>query len=128
MEYVLAIIAGIWMADGLSLLVAPRFMMARLREVLILTPSIVRWEGVAVLLGGLLCWSARGLPYATLWMSIGVLMALKGLFLAVSPERWRRGVVDWCLHREAVDYRFWGLGLCTLSLLLLHALGWLPTD
>jgi hypothetical protein len=24
-----------------------------------------------------------------------------------------------------VDYRFWGLGLCTLAVLLLHALGWI---
>ena len=32
-RYVLAMIAGIWMADGLALLVAPRHVMAQVRDV-----------------------------------------------------------------------------------------------
>ncbi|TAJ32048.1 MAG: DUF2065 family protein [Nitrospirae bacterium] len=125
MKYLLAAIAGIWMADGLALLVAPRQVIARVREVLALSSAMLRWEGVAVCLGIILLLGSGGLHYRLLWTVTGVAMVIKGLFLAVGPQRWRTGVLEWCLQREAVDYRFWGLGLCTLAILLLNALGWL---
>nr|MBI3614743.1 DUF2065 family protein [Nitrospirota bacterium] len=128
MKYVLAAIAGIWMADGLALLVAPRFVVARVREVLALSSTILRWEGVAVCLGFLLLWSAAGLHYGPLWMATGLAMVIKGCFLAFGPEGLKKNVMEWCLQREDVDYRFWGLALCTLALLLLHALGWLGNE
>jgi|ERR671919_872660 hypothetical protein len=125
MKYVLAAIAGIWMADGVALLVAPRQVMARVREVVDVSPAVLRWEAIVAPLGILLVMGAQGLHYAPLWTVAGMAMLMKGLFLAVGPERWRRKVIAWCLRRDEVDYRFWGLGLCTLALLLLHALGWL---
>jgi uncharacterized protein YjeT (DUF2065 family) len=104
MKYLLAAIAGIWMADGLALLVAPQHVIARVREVLVLSP--------------------QELHYRLLWTIMGLTMLVKGLFLALGPDQWRHHVLQWCLRREEVDYRFWGLGLCTLAILLLHALGW----
>lgn len=128
MEYALAAIAGIWMADGLALLVAPRYVIARVREVLALSSAMLRWEGVAVGLGIVLLLGAGGLPYQPLWTITGGAMVVKGLFLAAGPERWKHGVLEWCLKREDVDYRFWGLGLCTLAFLMLNALGWLGSQ
>ena len=125
MTYVLAAIAGIWMADGLALLVAPRHVIGRVREALALAPALLRWEGAAACLGIVLLLGTEGIHYHPLWMIAGVVMVLKGLFLAMGPESWRQWLVDWCLRREDVDYRFWGLGLCTLAVLLLHALGWI---
>jgi uncharacterized protein YjeT (DUF2065 family) len=125
--YVLAAIAGIWMADGLALLVAPRQVTARVREALAVAPSLLRWEVAAAGLGIVLLLGTEGVRYQPLWMATGAAMVLKGLFLAMGPEPWRHWLVDWCLQREDVDYRFWGLGLCTLAVLLLHALGWLGT-
>ena len=125
MKYALAAIAGIWMADGLALLVAPRHVIARVRDVLVLTPAMLRWEGVAVFLGVLLLLGTDGLHYQPLWLVTGAAMVGKGLFLAAGPEQWRKEVLEWCLKREDVDYRFWGLALCALAILLLHALGWL---
>lgn len=52
-----------------------------------------------------------------------VAMVVKGGFLLLSNEDTCRSALQWCLSREAVDYRFWGLGLCALSILLIHALG-----
>lgn len=124
-SYVLAAIAGIWMADGLALLVAPRHVIARVREALVVAPSLLRWEGAVAGLGMVLLLGTEGIHYQPLWMVTGAAMIVKGLFLAVGPEPWRRRLVDWCLQREDVDYRFWGLGLCALAVLLLHALGWL---
>jgi hypothetical protein len=55
-------------------------------------------------------------------------MMAKGLFLAAAPAVWRDRVIGWFLAREDVDYRFWGLGLCALAMLLLHALGWIGRE
>lgn len=128
MNYLLAAIAGVWMADGVALLLAPRHVITRLREVLALSPAVLRLEGVAACLGILLLLGTEGLHYQPLWMVTGAAMVMKGVFLAVGPEQWKQWVVGWCLGREDVDYRFWGLGLCTLALLLLRALGWLGSD
>ncbi|MBX9692017.1 MAG: hypothetical protein K2Z81_06510, partial [Cyanobacteria bacterium] len=60
-----------------------------------------------------------------LWVMTATVMLVKGLFFALGPITWRTRLVEWCLNREEVDYRFVGIGLCTLAVLLLHALGWL---
>jgi uncharacterized protein YjeT (DUF2065 family) len=124
-KYVFAALAGIWLADGVALLVAPRPIVTRLRELLAATPSLVRWEGLAVCFGIVLLIGSEGLRYHPLWLAAGMDMIVKGLFLAVSPAAWREQVVDWCLQRDDVDYRFFGLALCTLSVLMLHELGWI---
>lgn len=124
MEYVLAAISGIWIADGLSLLVAPKQVIARVREVVELSPRILKWEAFASLLGLILLLGTQDLSYHLLWLLIGASMVLKGLFLAWGPEPLRDRVLTWCLHRDDIDYRFWGLGLCMLAILLLHALEW----
>lgn len=73
--------------------------------------------------GMILLLEASDLTYQGLWMFIGVAMVVKGGFLLLSNEDTCRSALQWCLSREAVDYRFWGLGLCALSMLLIQALG-----
>ena len=125
MAYILSAIAGLWMADGLVLLVAPDRMIELLKQAVAITPTLLKWGGIAGVLGIILLIGAHDLPYQPLWGLVAVVMIAKGLFLFMTPDPLRRAVVSWCLEREAVDYRFWGLGLCTLSILLLDALGWL---
>ena len=55
----------------------------------------------------------------------GVCHGGEGRIFLLSNDETRESVLQWCLSREAVDYRIWGLGLCTLSVLLIHACGWL---
>lgn len=124
MKYVLAAIAGVWMADGIALLVAPRLIIARMRDVVALSSVVLRWEGIAICLGLVLLLGTDGVPYQPLWLTTGAAMIFKGVFLTSGPDRWRKPLLDWCLGREDVDYRFVGLWLCTLAILLLHALGW----
>jgi hypothetical protein len=52
-------------------------------------------------------------------------MIAKGLFLSMGSSQWRTRILDWCFSRDDVDYRIWGLGLCTLATLLFRALGWI---
>ncbi|MEC9006299.1 MAG: hypothetical protein VX564_05175 [Nitrospirota bacterium] len=123
MWYFLMGIAGLWMVDGLALLVAPLRMVALLKESLVASPSIMNWSGLSVVLGLILLIQGGELPYHPLWLVTGLAMLGKGIFFLLASDEQRSMVLEWCLEREAVDYRFFGLGLCTLSLLLLDAVG-----
>ena len=124
-DYALAALAGIWLADGIALLMSPRYIIVQVRELLQQTPTILRWEFLAIIGGLFLFFAAQDLPYQWLWMVTAGGMISKGAFLSIGPPSWRGPVIDWCVSREDIDYRFWGLGLCALAVLLLHALGWI---
>lgn len=124
----MAAIAGIWLTDGLSLLLVPRFVVERLREVIAQQPTIWTWQWLSVTAGAVLLIAALPLIYQPLWIMTALVMLIKGLFLAVGPKALRTRLVEWGLSREDVDYRFAGIGLCTLAVLLLHALGWLGLE
>ena len=125
MSYLLMAIAGLWMADGLALLVAPLRIIGQVRQALSTSPSLTKWSGVSLVAGLILLLQASDLTYQGLWMVTGVAMVAKGGFFLLSNDETRHSVLQWCLSREAVDYRLWGLGLCLLSVLLIHACGWL---
>ncbi len=124
MHHLLIGIAIIWLVDGLSLLLAPRYVITQIRELLTVSPSIIQWEGLSIVLGMILLWSSGNLRYTYLWILLGCTMVGKGFLLTLSSEKLREHVVEWCLAREDIDYRFWGLGLCALALILLDALRW----
>lgn len=124
-EYALACLAGFWLADGVALLTAPRVVMNRVREIVLKKPGLFRWQSLAVAAGLALLIVGFDLPYGLLWIMAGSGMIVKGLLLWVGPGTLREQVLEWCLTREDVDYRIRGLGLCTLAVLLLHALGWI---
>ena len=124
-DYALAALAGIWLADGVVLLLSPRYIIAQVREVLQQSPGILRWELLAIFGGALLLVAAKDLPYPWLWMVTAGGMIAKGAFLSIGPSSWRTPVIEWCLEREDIDYRFWGLSLSMLAVLLFHALGWI---
>ena len=124
-DYALAALAGIWLADGIVFLVAPRYIITQVRELLQQSPTILRWELLAIIGGLFLFFAAQDLPYPWLWMVTAGGMIAKGTLLSIGPPSWRRPVIKWCVGREDIDYRFWGLGLCALAVLLLHALGWI---
>ena len=122
-RYILAAIAGIWMADGLALLSAPLLVIRRLQESLQAAPNLLRWQAIGIGLGLMLLLWSTPLPYQPLWWVTGGAMVIKSCFLTWGPIAWRTPLLSWCFTREAVDYRFFGLWLCTLAVLLLHALG-----
>ncbi len=125
MSYLLMAIAGLWMADGLALLVAPLRIVGQVRQALSTSPSLAKWSGLTLVGGMILLLQASDLIYPIVWMVTGLAMVAKGGFFLLSNDETRQSVLQWCLSREAVDYRFWGLGLCALSVLLIHACGWL---
>ena len=124
-EYALAFLAGVWLADGLSLLIAPRPLIDRFREIALRTPGLFRWQALTAAAGIALLVLGFDLAYRPLWILTGMGMVAKGLFLWLGPLALRERMIEWCATREDVDYRLWGLGLCTLAVLLLHALGWI---
>lgn len=98
-------------------------MIGQIRQTLVASPLPRRWSGLTLVAGMILLLDASDLTSQGLWMVIGVAMAVKGGFLLLSNEGTCRSALQWCVSREAVDDRFWGLGLCALSMLLIHALG-----
>ncbi len=126
MKYFLAILAVIWLADGVALVIAPRTVVTLLREGLTTSPWLLRWEAVAAALGAALLVASPGLWLGVLWGLTGAVMILKGLFLAVGPPALRQRVLEWWLNRDEVDYRLWGIGLCTLAALMFRALAGMP--
>ena len=122
-RYILAALAGIWMADGLGLLCFPLLVIRRVRESLQQSPDLLRWQAVGIYLGVTLIVYSAQLPYQPLWWITGGAMSIKSGFLAWGPVTWRVSLLNWCFSREAIDYRFLGLWLCALAVLLLHALG-----
>ncbi len=122
--FLLFFVAGLWMADGMALICSPERVVATVRQSLGASPGFLRWGGLAAVLGVLLLVGTRGIAYQPLWMVVGVSMVVKGIFLYAGSDPLRLSIVQWCLAREPVDYRIWGLGLCTLSVLLLDARNW----
>ncbi len=127
-EYILAAIAGLWLADGISLLAAPRFVVERVREAVQAQMVLWPWQLLSAVAGLVLGLAGLDLRYQPLWMLCAVGMVAKGLLLACGPATWRERGLAWSLSREDIDYRFWGLGLCALAVLLLHAVGWIGQD
>ena len=127
-EYALAALAGVWVADGILLLLAPRLVMNRIRELTSANIEIFRWQIATVAAGLGLLFLGWDLPHQPLWTFTALAMIAKGLFLWLGVGGVRDRIVAWCVTREEVDYRFWGLGLCALAVLLLHALGWIGND
>jgi hypothetical protein len=116
-------IGVVWCIDGVLLLTVPRWLVMQLRQTLTESPTILHWEWLAVAGGGILLFGGADLAYQPLWFLTAVGMIAKGLFLSLGPWNWRKFVLDWCLSREDVDYRFYGLLLCALAVLMFHALG-----
>ena len=124
-DYALAAIAGIWLADGIALLIAPRLVMTQVRDVIRQSPSVLRWEVMSIIGGLFLLFAGQNVPSQPFWFITAAGMVCKGTFLTVGPQAWRDRVLAWCEAREDIDLRFWGLGLCALAVFLLHALGWI---
>jgi hypothetical protein len=99
--------------------------MDHLREVTLKTPGIFRWQILTITAGVALLVLGYDLSYHALWAVTGVGMIAKGLFLWLGPVAFRDQVIKWIVAREDVDYRLIGIGLCTLAMLLLDALGWI---
>ena len=79
-RYILAAIAGIWMADGLALLTVPLLVVKRVQESLLHSPQLLRWEAVGIGLGAILILWSGPIPYQPLWW-------ITGGWIGVSPAK-----------------------------------------
>ena len=85
-DYALAALAGVWLADGIALLMAPRYIITRVLELLQQSPAILRWELVAIIGGVFLFFAAQELPYQWLWMVTAGGMIAKRAFLSIGTQ------------------------------------------
>ena len=96
----MAALAGVWLADGIALLVAPHYIITPVHNLLQQSPAILRWELVAIIGGVFLFFSAQELPYQWLWMMTAGGMNAKGAFLSIETHSWRGPVIVWCIGRR----------------------------
>ena len=68
------------MADGLVLLVAPDRVIGLLKQSVAITPTLLKWGGIAAVLGIILLIGAHNLPYQPLWGLVAVVMIAKDYF------------------------------------------------
>ncbi|MEX5212899.1 MAG: hypothetical protein NW703_01930 [Nitrospiraceae bacterium] len=120
---ILTLLAVTWAIDGLALVFSPRTAMELLRNYLDRDTGLSRWWGLTGLMGLALLVLPEMFRFQPLWLLVGGAMILKGLFVGLAPETWRKPAVAWSVSREDVDYRLWGLALCTFALLLGKGLG-----
>lgn len=128
LDILLIALMAVWLLDGIALLANPQGVVHAVRELLARRGGAPRWWALSSMLGIALFLLPSSVPYRALWLVVGSSMVIKGLFLAFAPARWRDSFLAWCLSREDVDYRFWGLGLCALAIVLWHSLGVLSDD
>ena len=88
-RYILAAIAGIWMADGLALLSLPLLVVQRIQESLLQNPHLFRWQAIGIGLGAILILWSGPLPYQPLWWITGVARIIKGCCRTWGPAAWR---------------------------------------
>ena len=119
-------LCAVWLLDGVALLAHPRGVITALRQFVEVQGGVQRWWALTSGLGLVLFWLPAAFPHRSWWILVGSLMLAKGAFLGTAPDRWRSPVLAWCLTREEVDYRFWGLGLCTLAIVLGQNLATMP--
>jgi uncharacterized protein YjeT (DUF2065 family) len=120
---ILTMLAVIWAIDGLALVVAPRTVIGLLHDYLDRGGELGRWWGLTGMMGFALLVLPDTFRFQPLWPFVGGAVIAKGLFVGLAPETWRKPAVTWSLSRDDVDYRLWGLALCTLALLLGSGLG-----
>ena len=114
-DYALAALAWIWPDDGIALLVAPRYIITQVRELLPQSPAILRWELIAILGGVFLFFAAPELPYQWLWMVTAGGMIAKGGFMSIGRPYWRGPVIAWCCQpgrRRLPVLGAWSLCAC----------------
>lgn len=96
-EYALAMIAGVWLADGVALLVAPRFVIDHVRMAIQINTALWPWQLFAIVAGVVLLWAGRELQYQPLWICAAGGMLSKGVFLAFAPAQMREKLMAWSL-------------------------------
>jgi len=120
----LAALAGVCLANSIALRVAPCYVITQARELLQQFPAILRWELLPIIGGVFLLFARAGTALPMALDGDGRIRDHQGAFLSIETHSRRRPVIDWWVGQAGVDYRFRGLGLCTLAILLLYALGW----
>jgi hypothetical protein len=61
-DNVLAALAGIRLADDMALMLAPRYIITQVRELLQQSPAILQWELLAIIGGVFLLFASQELP------------------------------------------------------------------
>lgn len=115
-------IGVLWFSLGMGLIIHPAWTVVIVERVisdefrLFVLTQLAMIVGLAFLVG------TSGLYFHGLWIVLGCIGLLKGLFFTWAPIRRREAVLDWALKRPFWEYRVCGIILVSLATALAYGI------
>ena len=112
----------LWFSVGMGLLIAPAWTVVIVERVisdefrLFVLTQLIMIASLALIVG------TTGLHFHGLWIVLGCIGLLKGLFFTWAPIGRREAVLDWALKRPFWQYRVCGIILVALATMLAHGI------
>lgn len=119
-EFLFSFIGVVWFSIGLGLIIAPAWAIEILERlvsdefrqfVLIQTVMVI---SLILVIG------TGGLAFQTIWIVVGCLGIVQGLFLIGAPLGRREAFLEWWFKRPFWEYRVWGIVLVSLATTLVY--------
>ena len=101
---------AVGLADDMALLLA-RAISSYRSIVGAAVPCNIGWELLTTLEGSFLFFAAQELPNQSLWTVTAGSIIAHGTARSIETHSSRRPIIDQCITRRDIDYRFLGLGL-----------------
>ncbi len=114
----LSVIGLIWLAAGLALIAVPGWWRALMPPMVSSPGPRFAFTHVMILIGLTLLIGTSSLQTVWLWVALGTIAVLKGMFFLGASEGLRMKVLDWSSRTPTWVHRIAGLCLVGLAMLL----------
>jgi hypothetical protein len=115
-------IGVLWFSLGMGLIIAPAWTVEIVERVISDEFRLFVLTQSAIIVSLALVVGTTGLHFHGLWIVLGCIGLLKGLFFTWAPIGRREAVLDWALKRPFWEYRVSGIILVALATMLAHAI------
>ncbi len=115
---ILAVIGLIWLASGLVLIAVPAWWSTLMTGMVSSPDRRFALTQAMILIGLLLLIATSALQTVWLWVGLGVIAVLKGMFFLGAPEKLRVRAVNWWSRMPTWAHRIAGLCMVGLAVLL----------
>jgi len=118
--FLFSFIAVVWFSVGLGLVIAPAWCIEILERLVSDEFRQFVLVQMGMVLSLILVIGTGGLVFRSVWIGVGCLGLVKGLFLIGAPIGRREAFLAWWFKRPFWEYRAWGFVLMILAATLAH--------
>jgi hypothetical protein len=115
-------IGVLWVSLGMGLIIAPAWTVEIVERVISDEFRLFALIQLGMIVSLALIVGTIGLHFHGLWIVLGCVGLLKGLFFTWAPIGRREAVLDWALKRPFWQYRVCGVILVALATMLAHGI------